>query len=164
MKSTWRQWVFVLSLLCGVFSPATSYAESCWLAMSCEGNIGWFRVNKYLASDYAQDSQTLFGNKKLPLVNSEVTITRNANLRSIPWFQPDVVACHDIEYLRSAKREPECGLRLEFQLFPAGTKVRILSYQKGFHLFALVQIISYPNWNDEVHLKYLNPKYLDEQI
>jgi hypothetical protein len=164
MKSTWRQWVFVLSLLCGFALPATSYAESCWLAVSCEGNIGWFRVNKYSTSNYVQESQALFGGTNLPLINSEITITRNANLRDIPWFQPDVVECHDIEYLRMAKAEPQCKLSVELQLFPAGTKIRVLGYQKGFHLFALVQIISYPKWGDEVHRKALNLKYLDEEI
>jgi hypothetical protein len=135
--------IFIFISIFVLTSPV--HAEQCWQTNGCDKNIGWFRINKYqpdFGRDYDTASQVLFGSKKLPLVNAVVTIRRVAYLRDIDWSNPqEGVACHD-KRLERNETIPDCPMGMDYMA--PGTVVRILGYKKGVHLFALVQIVSYP--------------------
>lgn len=124
-------------------------AEQCWQMSGCEGMIGWFRVNKYeyeqlTSRNYQNASNALFGSNELPQVNSTVNIKRRAKLRSIQWDISSIVACHDHIY-RKGETSQDCDSSDgHYDFMGPGTVVRILGYHQGIHLFALVQVISYP--------------------
>lgn len=131
-----------------LFSSFTQ-AEQCWQISGCDNVIGWFRVNKYSfdiegKNTYEQSSSSLFGTKTLPLVNSVVEIKRLAKLRFINWADPNNIKCHDYEYAKNDIPEL-CSLEdAHYDYIGSTAVVRVLGYHKGLHLFALVQIVSYP--------------------
>ena len=137
----------------GLASMAVSklaISEQCWQLGGCTNLIGWFRVNKYsdgTPGNVGKASEALFGSRFLPLVNEAVTIKRVAYLRRILWGETNDVAFHDKPM---GKGEIQSWQPVypstdpESDYMAAGTKVRILGYHSRDHLFALVQIISYP--------------------
>ncbi|MDR3571276.1 MAG: hypothetical protein P4L81_03690 [Candidatus Pacebacteria bacterium] len=133
---------FLLSIVgCLVLLSPVSYAEQCWQMDTCHNLVGLFRINK---DGQVHDAiKAMFGSEELPSPGTIVVIRRSANLRL------SFNSSFDDRNLRLD--DPVDFGGNEGQFMAAGTKVEILGYQVGQHLFAVVRIVefSYEPYKDE---------------
>lgn len=148
-------------LLAPVFAaPHLAFAELCWQSSGCKNLIGWVRVNKYVSGaiqGISTASTTLFGTPNLPAVNSVAVLHREAYFRRIIWSDPKNVAYHDKELKNGETQSltpPYSSGDPDIDFMAPTTKLRILSYHEGLHLFVLTQVVSYPPNPRATTIKY----------
>ncbi len=128
---------------CG-FNPSV-LAENCYMVDPCAGQVGLLRIDKMASANRQGDIKALFGSTQAPAPGTVVVLQRSARLRYD--FFPDAdrdlnrkdEVCMGLECLD--KDSPERGS----DYLPAGTTVRILSYQLHKHLFVLIQVVATPS-------------------
>jgi hypothetical protein len=139
---------FKIALLIVISLIATrpSLAEQCWQMDTCLNHIGLLRINK--DGQAGEAIKILFGTDQVPSPGKIVTIHRPANLRS------SFISTFDDRDL-SLKDDVEFGGH-EGDFMAAGTRVEILGYQVGRHLFVVVRIVQFSSepYGDTPHYKY----------